>query len=183
MRVLVACEYSGTVRDAFTRQGHYAVSNDILPTESPGEHIQGDALEAIKSFKPDLLIGHPPCTYLSRVGAKWIYTEQCRWANIIKAHKFFLTLLRSPVKMIAIENPRPYSKIGLPQSQQVIQPYMFGDPYEKATHLWLKNLPALLSTVIEAKYVSYVSTCRSSKDRAKFFPGIADAMATQWGNL
>ncbi len=205
MRVLVACEYSGTVRDAFIRGGHYAASCDILPSESPlGDHYQCDIMEII-DHGWDLMIAHPPCTFMSNAGACRMYPQKGivdpeRLKKALDAKEFFMKLLDAPIPMICIENPKPLNIVGLPPETQIIQPWMFGEPYTKKTLLWLKNLPPLVETDVITEGI--VPFCPSgtgrklggkslgaairgndSKNRSKFFKGMADAMATQWGNL
>jgi len=148
MRVLVACEYSGVVRDAFIALGHKAVSCDILPTDVDGPHIQDDVLEVLKYTKDwDLMIAHPPCTYLSNAGARHLYPQgvlnEDRLAKGLEAKSFFINLFNAPIPRIVIENPIPSKVFGLPQYNQVIQPYEFGHPFSKKTCLWLKNTPPL----------------------------------------
>ena len=193
MRVLVACEYSGTVRDAFIRAGHYAASCDLLPSDSPlGDHYQCSVLD-ILDHGWDMMIAHPPCTYLSNAGAVHLYPKkvlnQERLKQGLEAKEFFMQLLSSPIEKIAIENPVPSKIFGLPQYHQVIQPYEFGHPFQKKTCLWLKNLPPLMATM----YVQQSESTKVAgnwfnkggkerqKNRAKTFDGIAKAMAEQWG--
>lgn len=205
MRVLVACEYSGTVRDAFIRAGHYAASCDILPSESPlGDHYQCDIMEII-DHGWDLMIAHPPCTFMSNAGACRMYPQKGivdpeRLKKALDAKEFFMKLLNAPIPKICIENPKPLNIVGLPPETQIIQPWMFGEPYTKKTLLWLKNLPPLIETDVITENI--VPFCPSgtgrklggkslgaakrgndSKNRSKFFVGIADAMAAQWGKL
>lgn len=196
LKVLVACEYSGRVRDAFIKRGHTAVSCDLLPTDSPGPHYKGDVLDIINDGW-DLMIAHPPCTYMTNSGVSWLHKDPNRWALLDDAAKFFNLLLNAPVKRIAIENPimHKYAKerIGNRKQNQVIQPWMFGHTEQKATCLWLKNLPLLQQTNNvkdammqlpdnERQRLHYLPP---SKDRWKLrsttYQGIADAMAAQWG--
>lgn len=202
MRVLIACEYSGTVRDAFAEQGWDAWSCDLLPTDRPGKHIQGD-VTAYLDQGWDLMIGHPPCTYLSNSGVCHLYNERKksnglnpqRWMLMEQAAEFFKLLYNTEIPHIAIENPimHPYGKdiIGVEQSQ-VIQPYQFGHMEQKATCLWLKNLPCLVETsnvykemmelpknIRQAKHYLPPSPDRW-KLRSTTFSGIAEAMAKQW---
>lgn len=195
MKVLVACEFSGTVRDAFLRKGHDAVSCDILPTESPGPHYHGDVLDIINDGW-DLLIAHPPCTYLSNSGVMWLYKQEGRWEKMKDGALFFKKLLEADIPRIAVENPimHKYAKeiIGSHQSQ-VIQPYMFGHLEQKATCLWLKGLPTLNPTDdVKEEMMKLPKRQRErlhylppSKDRwkirSKTYQGIAEAMADQWG--
>jgi hypothetical protein len=196
MRVLVACEYSGRVRDAFTKMGHFAMSCDLLPSDSPGHHYTGSVLDVI-DHNWDLMIAHPPCTYLSNAGARWLYAGKVlnaeRFEQGLDAKTFFLTLLNANIPRIAIENPVPSSVFELPKYSQTIQPYEFGHPFKKKTCLWLKNLPELIptdviperereSTKIPGNWFNKGGKDRQ-KERARTFQGIADAMATQWGTL
>ena len=195
MKVLIACEYSGTVRDAFIRRGHDAMSCDLLPTESPGPHYQGDIFDIIDDGW-DLMIAHPPCTYLTNSGVTWLYKQEGRWKSLIDGAVFFRRLYESNIPKIAIENPimHKYAKqiIGVDQSQ-VIQPWMFGHMEQKATCLWLKNLPLLVPTndvkeemmklpKNERERLHYLPPSEERwKLRSKTFDGIAAAMAEQWG--
>ena len=196
MKVLVACEYSGIVRDAFTKKGHEAVSCDIIPTESPGNHIQDDVLNHLNLEKNhwDLIIAHPPCTYLSNAGARHLYPKgklnEARYKKGLDAKKFFMCFYNMDCK-VAVENPVPSTIFKLPKYDQIIQPYEYGHPYQKKTCLWLKNLPKLKptkivyereSTKIPGNWYNKGGKERQ-KNRAKFFTGIADAMADQWGSL
>jgi len=191
MRVLVACEYSGIVREAFRKRGHDAWSCDLLPTDIPGQHIQGDVLaELDKGW--NLMIAHPPCTYLSNAGARFLYPHGAlnndRLNLAIQAREFFMGLYNASIEKICIENPIPTRICGLPKYDQIIQPYYFGDMAQKKTCLWLKNLPKLTykepkekpqSTKIAGNWFNKGGKDRQ-KNRAKTFQGIADAMATQW---
>ena len=193
MKVLIACEYSGTVRDAFTKKGHEAVSCDIIPTESPGKHIQDDVLNHL--YKDwDLIVAHPPCTYLSNAGARHLYPKgklnQSRYKKGLEAKKFFMCFYNLDCK-VAIENPIPSTIYELPKYNQVVQPYEYGHPFQKKTCLWLKDLPKLKptkivfereSTKIPGNWYNKGGKERQ-KNRAKFFSGIAEAMADQWGSL
>ena len=142
MKILVACEFSGIVRDAFIARGHDAVSCDLLPTESPGPHYQGDVMDIINDGW-DLMIAHPPCTYLSNAGAKHLYKGKTlnadRYAKGLKAKEFFLKLLNASILQIAVENPLPSTVYKLPRHTQTIHPFEFGHPVRKATRLWLKT--------------------------------------------
>ena len=201
MRVLVACEYSGRVRDAFIKAGHEAMSCDLLPTDAPGSHYQGDVFDIIDNGW-DLLIAHPPCTYLSRAGARWTYKggklNEERYLDGLRAKRFFMRILYADCPMIAVENPTPMKAFNLPSYSQVVQPYQFGHPYSKRTLLWLKNLPQLIPTNVLTEFTPYLpsntggkkrgqsysrGTSKNWKQSAKTFQGIADAMAAQWGNL
>ena len=203
MKVLIACEYSGTVREEFKKLGHDAWSCDILPTEIPGNHFQGDVLEHLEKDW-DLIIAHPPCTYLSNAGACRLYPEKGkldmeRYQKGLVAKDFFMKFYNHSCKKIAIENPVSSRIFELPEYSQEIQPYQFGHPYTKKTRLWLKGLPNLkhtdvidkseVKTFIESGTSRYKNTdrnknryvARGSKDRSKFWVGIAQAMAQQWG--
>lgn len=195
MKVLVACEYSGTVRDAFAALGHDAWSCDILPTDAPGNHYQGDVTDILGDGW-DLLIGHPPCTYMTNSGVCWLHKDPTRWQKLDDAAAFFLTLWNAPVPRIAIENPvmHKYAKerIGVEQAQTV-QPYHFGHMEQKATCLWLKGLPRLDATnnvkaammqlpANERQRLHYLPPSPDRwKLRSKTYQGLADAMAAQWG--
>ena len=205
MKVLVACEYSGIVREAFKKRGHEAWSCDILPTEIKGNHFKGDVLNYLnlEKYKWDLIIAHPPCTYLSNAGACRLYPEKGklnieRYKKGLEAKKFFMCFYNLDCK-VAIENPVQSKIFELPKHTQEIQPYEFGHPYTKKTRLWLKGLPKLkptniidkseVKTFIESGTSRYKNTnknknryvARGSKDRSKFWSGIAEAMAQQWG--
>jgi hypothetical protein len=200
MRVLVACEYSGTVRDAFRARGHDAWSCDILPTDAdPRWHIQGDAIEVAYGQPWDLMVAHPPCTYLTNSGVTWLHKDPTRWAKLDEGAAFFKDLYEAPIERIAVENPimHKYAKerIGGITQSQVIQPWMFGHTEQKATCLWLRNLPLLTETNnVKAAMLALPNNERQrlhylppSADRWKLrsttFAGIAQAMADQWGNL
>jgi len=206
MRVLVACEFSQVVTRAFRDRGHEAYSCDLLPTEgNPEWHIQKDILEVISNTWDtwDLMIAHPPCTYLTVTGNKWFkpeYKERFpnRQQQRDEAIGFFMFLANAPIPKIAIENPIGIMSTIWRKPDQIIQPYWFGDPERKSTCLWLKNLPSLLATVwVEPNIIRYktrkgtddnwhVSTIKLSplermKARSRTFQGIAQAMAEQWG--
>ena len=184
MRVLVACEYSGTVRDAFRAQGHDAVSCDLLPTEVPGPHIQGDAIEAAYQGGWDLMVAHPPCTHLAVSGARW-FSEKRASGEQDEAIRFFLALARAPIARIAIENPVCIMSSVWRPADQVIQPWQFGHGETKATCLWLKGLPHLIPTHIvsgrEARIHKMPPSPDRWKERSRTYAGIAKAMASQWG--
>lgn len=187
MKVLVACEFSGTVRDAFARRGHNAWSCDLLPTESPGNHIQGDVLEILNDGW-DLMIAHPPCTYLTNSGVRWLHSQEGRWRLMEEGALFFKRLLEADIPRKAIENPIMHKYaveiIGRRQDQ-VIQPWQFGHGEIKATCLWLENLSPLVPTDIVIGREARVHKLPPSEDRWKLrsitYPGIAEAMAMQWG--
>lgn len=196
MRVLVACEYSGTVREAFARLNHDAWSCDILPTDVPGNHYQGDVTDILGDGW-DLLIGHPPCTYMTNSGVTWLHRDPERWAKLDEAAAFFLTLWNAPIPRIALENPimHKYAKerIGGLRQTQTVQPWMFGHTEQKATCLWLKGLSALVPTNdVKAEMLKLSPAERQRlhwlppspdrwKLRSKTYQGLADAMADQWG--
>ncbi len=187
MRVLIACEYSGTVRDAFKAQGHDAWSCDLLPTESPGQHVRGDILGMLEE-EWDLMIAHPPCTCLANSGVSWLYRKEGRWDEMYAGAEFFKALLEADVPKICVENPIMHKhavKIIGRRQDQVIQPWMFGHGDTKATCLWLKGLPKLEPTDIVDGREQRLHRLPPSKDRSKLrsltYLGIAQAMATQWG--
>lgn len=195
MKVLVACEYSGIVRDAFLRVGHDATSCDLLPTESPGPHYEGDVLDLLGDGW-DLMVAHPPCTFLTRSGARWLHEKPGRWMDLIEGAAFFRDLLDAPIPRIAVENPRMHKyavRIVGRRQDQTIEPWMFGHPETKATGLWLKGLPPLLATedvravmeslpMRERARTHYVPPGPDRwKLRSATLPGIAAAMADQWG--
>jgi hypothetical protein len=148
MRVLVACEYSGRVRDAFIALGHDAISCDILPTDSPGPHHQGDVLELLSRERFDLMVAHPPCTYLCSSGLHWNTRIPGRAAKTEEALAFVRALLSADIPRIALENPNGCIGTRIRRADQVIQPWQFGADASKATGLWLKNLPRLKPTDI-----------------------------------
>ncbi len=185
MKVLIACEFSGIVRDAFSARGHDAWSCDLLPTERPGNHIQGDVLEILGDGW-DLMIAHPPCTRLCNSGVRWL-AERNLWLDLQKSCVFFLRLLNAPIPKRAIENPIPhkYARAYIGEYQQSIQPWLFDVPETKRTCLWLKNLPPLMATIIEttrqAKVHKMSPGKNRGKERSRTPQGIANAMAAQWG--
>ena len=220
MKILVACEESQTVCKAFREKGHEAYSCDILPCSGghPEWHIQGDAIKEAYSGKYDMMIAHPPCTYLSNAGARFLYPgkklNEERFKKGLEGKKFFMKLLNAPIEKICVENPVSSKIFELPQYSQEIQPYHFGHPYTKKTRLWLKGLPPLehtsevvpesawissntggkkrgqkyqvVNTLIESTKVSgnwfnKGGTKERQMARSKTFPGIAEAMAEQWG--
>lgn len=197
MKVLVACEFSGTVRRAFRARGHYAVSCDLLPAEDDSpDHYQGDVRDILGS-EWDLLIAHPPCTYLTNSGVTWLHKDPARWQLLDEGAALFKMLLLAPVPRVAVENPimHKYAKerIGNVRQSQVVQPWMFGHPEQKATCLWLKNLPPLTPTNdVKATMLALPKHQRERlhylspgpdrwKERSRTFAGIAEAMAEQWG--
>lgn len=180
MRVLVACEFSGIVRDAFAAKGHDAWSCDLLPTERPGKHIQGDVLEVINDGW-DLMIAHPPCTHLAVSGARWFKDKQ---AEQKEALEFVYMLLSSTVRRIALENPVSIISSVFRKPEQIVQPWQFGHGETKATCLWLKGLQPLRPTNIVEGRVARVHREPPGpdrwKNRSRTFPGLAAAMADQW---
>lgn len=230
MRVLVACEESQEVCKAFRAKGHEAYSCDIQECSGghPEWHIQGDVLKILNPenrFEPittttikgiwlkttsgrkyyiekwDLIIAHPPCTYMSKAGARFMYltagnVNQERLEKALQAKEFFMQFMNADCDKICIENPTPLKIVGLPKESQVIQPYQFGHPYSKRTLLWLKGLPELKPTNILTEYTPYLPSntggfargkggsrgvAHNAKDASKTFSGIAQAMAEQWG--
>lgn len=196
MRVLVACEYSGKVREAFRKLGHDAWSCDLLPADDNSPyHYQGDVFDIIDQ-NWDLMIAHPPCTYLTNAGVSWLYRKEGRWDQMKDGAEFFKKLLEADIPKIAVENPIMHKYaveiIGRRQNQ-VVQPWMFGHMEQKATCLWLKGLPELKPTnnVKEdmlklpktvAQRLHYLPPSKDRwKIRSETYQGIADAMADQWG--
>jgi len=183
MRVLVACEFSGVVRDAFIRRGHKAMSCDLLPTESPGPHYQGDVMDIIDDGW-DMMIAHPPCTHLAVSGARWFKDKKQEQEAAIE---FVRMLMGAPIEKICIENPVSIISSRIRKPDQIIQPWQFGHGETKATCLWLKNLPKLEPTNIVSGREARVHMMPPGPDRWKLrsvtFQGIADAMADQWGTL
>jgi hypothetical protein len=215
MRVLIACEESQAVCKEFRKLGHEAFSCDIQECSGghPEWHIVGDAIAEAYSGKYDLMIAHPPCTYMSKAGARWMYKtagniDNNRLEKATQAKHFFIQLLNAPIKHIAIENPTPLKIVELPLHTQEIQPYYFGDAFSKKTLLWLKNLPKLIhnesidlfneTKTHSDNFICYLPSntggkkrgqkatkgySKNSKQHSKTFPGIAKAMAEQWGKL
>lgn len=202
MKILIACEESQAVCKEFRAKGHEAYSCDLQECSGgyPEWHIQGDALKEAYNNNYALLICHPPCTYISKAGARWMYPSagvlnEKRLEKALKAKGFFMKLINAPIEKICIENPTPLKVVGLPQYSQVVQPYEFGHAYSKRTLLWLKNLPNLEPTNIIISYKPYLPSNTggkkrgqkyiyksiSNKNSSKTFPGIAKAMAEQWG--
>jgi hypothetical protein len=186
MKVLVACEFSGIVRDAFRELGHDAWSCDLLPTESPEQrfHIQGDVSDWIDKDW-DLMIAHPPCTYLTISANRWYKVNPERYYDRIEAAEFFIQLALANIPKIAIENPIGVMSGFYRKPDQIIQPWMFGHGEVKATCLWLKNLPKLIPTDIvegrEPKIWKMAPSENRWKERSRTYRGIAQAMAMQWG--
>lgn len=185
MRVLIACEYSGRVRDAFLVFGHEAMSCDLLPTEVPGPHYQGDVRDVL-DYPWDLMIAHPPCTHLSVSGAKHFSEKRMRGEQQA-AVSFFMMLAKTNIPKIAIENPVCIMSSLWRKPDQVIQPWQFGHGETKATCLWLKGLPILTPTNVVDGREQRVHKMPPSPDRWKLrsttYQGIADAMASQWGGV
>lgn len=183
MKVLVACEYSGTVRDAFIAAGHEALSCDLLPTDIPGPHYQGDVRDVLHDGW-DLMIAHPPCTHLAVSGARWFKDKQAEQAEALD---FVRLLLDAPIERIALENPVSVISSRIRKPDQIIQPWQFGHGETKATCLWLKGLPKLTPTDIVDGREARVHKLPPSADRWKIrsttYKGIADAMAQQWGKM
>ena len=182
MRVLIACEFSGVVREAFKKLGLDAWSCDLLPTEIPGQHIQDDVLNHLKDGW-SLLIAHPPCTHLSVSGARYFKEKQADGRQQ-SALEFVKKLLDAPIEKICLENPVSIISTQIRKPNQIIQPWQFGHSETKATCLWLKNLPKLVATnIVDGRY-NRIANMAPSKDRAKLrsitFSGIAQAMAAQW---
>jgi len=185
MKVLVACEYSGRVREAFRKRGHDAWSCDLLDTDIPGQHIMGDVLSVL--VEPwDLIIAHPPCTYLATSGARWWSRPGVRELQE-QALQFVAAIRAAPAPKIAIENPIGHLSTAWRKPDQIIQPWQFGHPDKKATCLWLKGLPKLTATEIVPAHLRVASihlmppSADRWKKRSLTFQGIADAMANQWG--
>ena len=200
MNVLVACERSGRVRDAFRAKGHFAMSCDLLPTETPGPHYQGpveDLLRGVLDVKKwDLLVGFPPCTHICVSGAKHFAKKRGAHGVQEEALAFFRLLWEAPITRICIENPVGIASTRICKPTQIIQPWQFGDPFQKTTCLWLKWLPPLVPTKIVDRGEFYVSPSGKKlpkwysqygkgcgNQRSTTFPGIAAAMADQWGKF
>jgi hypothetical protein len=191
MRVLIACEYSGTVRDAFIKLGHDAMSCDLLDTDRPGPHYKGSVLDVINDGW-DLMIAHPPCTHLAVSGARHFAEKRASGVQQ-EALDFVRLLLDAPIERIALENPVSIISSQIRKPDQIIQPWMFGHRESKKTCMWLKNLPNLVATnVVEKTAASWDNTTASGQNRlspspdrwkirSKTYQGIADAMADQWG--
>lgn len=205
MKVLIACEFSGIVREEFKKRGHNAWSCDLLPTEIPGQHIQDDVLKHLDDDW-DLMIAHPPCTHLAISGARW-FAQKRKDGRMKQGYDFFMNMVNAPVKQIAVENPIGVLSKMYRKPDQIIQPFWFGNSVQKATCLWLKNLPKLIPTKIVDRGMIYVDprgnkhggayTLRAKRAysplmllpksekrwmiRSRTFKGIAKAMAEQWG--
>ena len=190
MKVLIACEYSGAVRDAFIAQGHDAISCDLLPTDAPGPHYQGDVRDIIEDGF-DLMVAHPPCTHLAVSGARWFKNKQIEQAEALD---FVRLLLSAPIGKIALKNPISIISSRIRKPNQIIQPWQFGHSESKSTCLWLKNLPKLIPTDIlplpsSGRWSNQTPSGQNKlgpspdrwKERSKTYQGIAEAMAQQWG--
>ena len=202
MKVLIACEESQAVTKEFRKIGIEAYSCDILDCSGghPEWHIKGDAIAEAYSGKYDMMIAHPPCTFMSKAGARWMFPtagnlSEERFEKSQEAKDFFMKMLNAPIKYIAVENPTPLKVVGLPMHTQAVQPYEYGHPYSKRTLLWLKNLKPLNPTEIIENYTPYLPSntggkkrgqsysrgiSKNAKESSKTFQGVARAMATQW---
>jgi len=203
MKILIACEESQEVCKAFRKLGFEAYSCDIQECSGgyPEWHIKGDAIKEAYSGKYDMMIAHPPCTFMSKAGARWMYPtagnlSQERFEKSQEAKNFFMKMLNAPIEYIAVENPTPLKVVGLPKHSQAIQPYEYGHPYSKRTLLWLRNLQLLEPTEKVNNYTPYLpsntggkkrgqsysrGTSKNAKESSKTFKGVAEAMANQWG--
>lgn len=183
MRILIGCEFSGLVRDAFIACGHDAISCDLLPTERPGPHIQGDVLPHLTDGF-DMLIAFPPCTHLASSGARWFAAKRADGRQQ-QGIDFFMAMANAPIERIAIENPVGIMSSKYRKPYQIIQPWQFGHGETKATCLWLKNLPRLVPTNIvsgrEQRVWRMPPSPTRERERSKTYAGIARAMAEQWG--
>lgn len=202
LNVLIACEESQTECAAFRALGHNAFSCDLQPCSGnhPEWHVQGDALELIDGDAQfftmdweshtivggwDLIVAHPPCTYLCKSSSPFMFdrpnvVNPARWEKAMQAKQFFMAMLTARCNHVAVENPTPIKRIGLPPYSCVVNPFEFGHPWSKRTCLWLKNLPPLIPTLWSCEHRSFVHTRRGGKRRSKSFAGIAEAMAVQW---
>lgn len=205
LNILIACEESQEVCKAFRELGYNAFSCDLQDCSGghPEWHIKGDALEEAYSGKYDLMIAHPPCTYMSKAGARWMYPtagniDESRLQKAMEAKEFFMKLLNAPIEHVAVENPLPLKVVELPTPTQIIQPYEYGHPYSKKTLLWIKNLPPLTPTEVIDDYKPYLPSntggvnrgqkhsrgiAKNAKESSKTFTGVAKAMAEQWSNF
>jgi len=183
MKILVACEFSGVVRDAFRAKGHDAWSCDILPTEIPGQHIMDDVLNILEDGW-DMMVAFPPCTHLAVSGARWFKSKEREQSEALD---FVSGLLNAPINRIALENPIGVISTRIRKPDQIIQPWQFGHGETKATCLWLKNLPELMPTKIvsgrEQRIWKMPPGPDRGKNRSRTYRGIARAMSEQWGNL
>jgi hypothetical protein len=208
LKVLVACDFSGIVREAFNRLGHDATSCDLLPTEIPGDHMVHDAIDVLESDDWDLVISHPPCTYLTNSGVRWLYgkkggskvRDEARWALMRAGADFFARFYHAEAPRVAVENPVMHGHatsylagLGVPSFSQSVQPYQFGHLETKRTCLWLRGLPELVETEnvekamrrLPKSQTNLVHLASPGPDRwlmrSRTYPGIAEAMAHQWG--
>jgi hypothetical protein len=208
LKVLVACEFSGIVREAFNRLGHDATSCDLLATEIPGDHIRHDAIDVLESEDWDMVIAHPPCTYLTNSGVRWLYGKKggsttrdpIRWQQMLDGCQFFARLYHSEAPRVAVENPVMHGhavaelvRLGVPSFSQSVQPYQFGHLETKRTCLWLRGLAPLVGTedvekemrALPKSQTNLVHLASPGPDRwlmrSRTYPGIAEAMAHQWG--
>lgn len=183
MKVLIACEFSGIVRDAFTSLGHDAWSCDLLPTESPGNHIQDDVLDILNDGW-DLMIAHPPCTHLAVSGARWFKDKKVEQEEALE---FVRLLLNAPIEHIALENPISIISSRIRKPDQIIQPWQFGHGETKATCFWLKNLPRLKPSNIvegrEQRVWKMSPGINRWKERSRTLTGVGEAIANQWSKL
>lgn len=191
MRVLVACEYSGVVRDSFIAYGHDAMSCDYMESERLGPHIVGDVSSLLR-LEWDLVIAHPPCTYLCNSGVTWLWNRDGtrnndRWKRMRKAREFFMACLNSNSPKVAVENPVAHGYANLGPPSFTVQPWEFGHGETKRTCFWTRGLPALRPTeIVEGRYDRLHRLGPSetrAKERSRTYPGIALAMAEQWGSL
>lgn len=204
IKILVACEESQEVCKAFRNLGFEAYSCDLQDCSGnhPEWHIKGDAIKEAYSGKYDMMIAHPPCTFMSKAGARWMYPKaglisQERLRLAMEAKEFLFKLMEAPIEYIVLENPLPLKIVGLPKPSQIIQPYEYGHPYSKKTLLWLKNLPKLEPTNVINEFTPYLPSntggvsrgqkhsrgiSKNAKESSKTFSGVAEAMANQWGN-
>ena len=202
--IIVGCEKSQEITKAFRKRGFTAYSCDLQECSGghPEWHLKMDVHKAIKQIKPIAGIFHPPCTFISRAGARWMFPKAGqvdfdRLSKAMEAREFFMTCLNADLDFIGVENPLPLKIVGLPKETQVIQPYQFGEYFSKRTHLWLKGFPKLVPTNIVDNYVPYLPSNTggakrgqkatfkniSQEESSKTFTGIAEAIAEQWGNF
>lgn len=196
MEILIACAFSGILRDAFTAKGHDVTSCDLLPTERPGKHYQGDVLQMFCTHW-DMMIAHPPCRFLTVTANRSFINNPWRWQQRVDAMMFVYRLMNAKIERICIENPKGVISSHVRKPEQYIQPYQFGHPYSKTTGLWLKNLPLLVPTkIVEPEWIyptsggkrmskkHYKSSSNNNEEnrkiRSRIDQGIADAMADQW---
>ncbi len=190
MRILLACEYSGRVRDVLLARGHDAISCDLEPSDAPGPHIQGDVRPLLQQ-QWDMLIAFPPCTYLASSGIHWNSRRPGRNLLTDEAAEFFMLLVNAPIPKIAVENPIGVMSTRYRKPDQIIQPWMFGEDASKRTCLWLKNLPLLKETnpLVKSRYSNQTPSGQNNlgpslyraRIRSLTYQGVADAMASQWG--